>query len=294
MRIANLHDRLVLLVDGGALDVHTASDGRFGPDPQSAFDDWAAFTTWAKTATGEPAPYTETELGAPVPRPRQIFAIGLNYVRHAKESNLPLPEQPMVFTKFQTAIAGPHGSVTLSGSTVDWEVELVVVIGTTAYQVPESEAWNHVAGLTVGQDLSDRTVQTLGSPAQFSMGKSFPGYAPIGPALVTPDEFTDPDDLRVTTELNGAVVQDSRTSDLVFSVGELIAYLSGILPLQPGDLIFTGTPEGVGLGRTPPSYLNDGDVLVTAIEGIGAMRHDLVAAATPYRPPLYRKGASLS
>ncbi|MDV3123463.1 fumarylacetoacetate hydrolase family protein [Mycobacterium sp. 21AC1] len=275
MRIANLNDRLVLLRDGGAVDVHTASAGRFGPDAQSAFEDWSGFCEWAPTANGPAQAYATTELGAPVPRPTQIFAIGLNYVRHAKESGLPLPEQPMVFTKYQSALTGPIGRIALSGDTVDWEVELVAVIGTPAHRVDVASAWDYVAGLTVGQDLSDRTVQQAGNPAQFSLGKSFPGFAPIGPELVTIDEFDNPDDLRVMTELNGTVVQDSRTSDLVFSVPELIAYLSGIVTLLPGDLIFTGTPEGVGLGRTPPSYLTDGDTVVTTIERIGSMRHDM-------------------
>ncbi|MGE0217067.1 fumarylacetoacetate hydrolase family protein, partial [Mycolicibacterium sp.] len=250
MRIANLNNRLVLLRDGGAVDVHTASAGRYGPDPQSAFADWPGFCAWALTADGPAHAYATTDLGAPVPWPTQIFAIGLNYVRHAKESGLPLPEQPMVFTKYQSALTGPTGRIALTGDTVDWEVELVAVIGTPARHVDVASAWDYVAGLTVGQDFSDRAVQQAGSPAQFSLGKSFPGFAPIGPELVTIEEFDDPDDLRVMTELNGTVVQDSRTSDLVFSVPELIAYLSGIVTLLPGDLIFTGTPEGVGLGRT--------------------------------------------
>jgi 2,4-didehydro-3-deoxy-L-rhamnonate hydrolase len=279
MRIANLSDRLVLLRAGGAVDVHTASGGRFGPDPQSAYDDWAAFAEWARGAVGEEMPYSAADLGAPVPRPRQVFAIGLNYVKHAKESGLPLPEKPMVFTKFPSAVTGPTGRIALSGDSVDWEVELVAVIGAPAHRVDTADAWSHVAGLTVGQDLSDRSVQQTGTPAQFSMGKSFPGFAPIGPAVITVDEFDDPDDLRVGTDLNGTTVQDSRTSDLVFSIPELIAYLSGIVTLLPGDLIFTGTPEGVGLGRTPPSYLNDGDTLVTTIEGIGAMRHEMYVPA---------------
>lgn len=294
MRIANLDHRLVLLRDGGAVDVHTASGGRFGPDPQSAFDNWPEFARWAQDAAGDVMPYAEEDLGAPVPAPRQIFAIGLNYVRHAKESGLPLPEQPMVFTKFQSAVTGPTGRIALTGDTVDWEVELVAVIGTAAHRVDVTEAWSHVAGLTVGQDLSDRTVQQSGSPAQFSMGKSFPGFAPIGPALVTVDEFDDPDDLGVSTELNGETVQDSRTSDLVFSVPELIAYLSSIVTLLPGDLIFTGTPEGVGLGRTPPSYLTEGDTIVTSIEGIGTMRHQMTApvCAPALSAALNGKGAS--
>lgn len=278
MRIANLRNRLVIITDEGAVDVQAASDGRFGPAPESVFDDWKAFAEWARTATGEAHPFATADLGAPVPAPRQVFAIGLNYARHAKESNLPLPPKPMIFTKFQSSITGPTGQIQLSGDTVDWEVELVAVIGAAARNVSEADAWSYVAGFTAGQDLSDRTVQNTGSPAQFSMGKSFPGFAPIGPMLVTLDEFDDPNDLRVSTLVNDEVRQDSRTSDLVFSIPELVSYISGIVTLLPGDLIFTGTPEGVGLGRSPQLYLSPGEVLTTTIEGIGTMQHEMVAS----------------
>lgn len=275
MRIANLHNRLVLLRAGGAVDAYSASGGRFGPDPQSAFDDWPEFYRWAARAQGESQQYSASDLQAPVPKPRQVFAIGLNYKRHVEESGLPIPERPMVFTKYPSALTGPTGIIQLSGATVDWEVELVAVIGTAAHRVAESDAWTHVAGFTAGQDLSDRSVQQSGTPPQFSLGKSFPRFAPIGPELVTLDEFDDPNDLRVRTEINGVTVQDSRTSDLLFKIPELIAYLSGIVILLPGDLIFTGTPEGVGIGRTPPRYLSDGDTIVTTIERIGSMRHQV-------------------
>lgn len=277
MRIANLRDRLVIITDDGAIDVANASDGRFGPTPASAFEDWTAFSEWAHTVTCEARPYEPKDLGAPVPAPRQVFAVGLNYLRHAKESNLPLPPKPMIFTKFQSSITGPTGTITLPSDTVDWEVELVVVIGALAHNVSEADAWSYIAGFTAGQDLSDRTVQNTGSPAQFSMGKSFPGFAPIGPMVVTPDEFDDPNDVGVSTRVDNQVRQDSRTSDLVFNIPQLIAYISGIVTLLPGDLIFTGTPEGVGLGRSPQLYLSHGEVLTTTIEGIGTMRHEMVA-----------------
>jgi 2,4-diketo-3-deoxy-L-fuconate hydrolase len=280
MRIATVRGRLAVLTPAGALDVATASDGKFGPDPQTAFDDWAAFTDWAATASGEVHPFAPEDLGPPVPRPRQVFAIGLNYVRHAHESGLPVPTTPLVFTKFPSAIIGPAGEIVLSGDTVDWEVELVAVVGTEARNVAEADGWSYVAGLTAGQDLSDRTLQNAGSPPQFSMGKSYPGFAPIGPSLVTPDELTDRDDLRVVTTVDGEVRQDSRTSDLVFSIPQLIARLSEVVTLLPGDLIFTGTPEGVGLGRTPQVYLHPGEVLETTIEGIGSMRHTLLPPTT--------------
>ncbi|MGX5682272.1 fumarylacetoacetate hydrolase family protein [Schumannella luteola] len=273
MRIANLDGRLALITPEGAIDVHRASDGRFGPDPMSAFDDWDALLEWSASTPAPAEPFDPARLGPPVPRPRQIFAIGLNYVRHAAESGLPVPTVPLVFTKFASSIAGPIGEVALPSSSVDWEVELVAVIGREAREVAEADAWAHVAGLTAGQDFSDRLLQNAGSPPQFSLGKSYPGFAPIGPHLVSVDEFADPDDIGVATTVDSEVRQDSRTSDLVFSVPQLVAYLSRIVTLFPGDLIFTGTPEGVGLGHTPPLYLSDGQVVETSIEGIGTLRH---------------------
>jgi len=162
--------------------------------------------------------------------------------------------------------------VVLPSNYVDWEVELVVVIGRGGHRIPENRAWEHVAGLTIGQDLSERRVQTAGRPAQFALGKSFPGFGPTGPVLVTPDELPDPDDLALSNILNGTVVQQARTSQMLFPVPELIARISAVVPLLPGDLIFTGTPAGVGVQRTPPRYLRPGDELVGQIEGIGELR----------------------
>jgi 2-keto-4-pentenoate hydratase/2-oxohepta-3-ene-1,7-dioic acid hydratase in catechol pathway len=210
------------------------------------------------------------------PRPRQIFAVGLNYVDHAAESGLSLPEQPMIFTKFASCLAGPYGDIVLPSATVDWEIELVVVIGRAAAGVREANAWDHVAGLTVGQDLSDREVQMRGAPPQFSLGKSFAGFGPVGPYLTTLDEVADPTALGLTCTINGEVVQDGSTSSMAFSVPEVIGYLSGICTLLPGDLIFTGTPPGVGLGRKPPRYLAPGDILESTITGLGTMRHRCV------------------
>lgn len=283
MRLANQQGRLTLVTTDGAVDVATASAGRFGPDPQSAYRDWAALRTWAGSAdlaSAVTGPVDDTRLGPVVPRPRQIFAVGLNYHDHAAESGFTQPDQPMVFTKFASCLTGPHGPVTLSGDTVDWEVELVVVIGRTASGVAQEQAWDHVAGLTAGQDLSDRTLQMRGVPPQFSLAKSFPGYGPIGPVLVTPEEFADRDDLELRCLVNGEQVQYGRSRDMVFPVPTLVSYLSQVCPLHPGDLIFTGTPPGVGHGRTPARYLAPGDVLETTIGGIGTMRHRCVARPT--------------
>ena len=272
MRIANLSNRLVLLQDGGAIDVEEASDHEFSSDPQAVYERWADFCAWAGETDAAPTDFDPAELAAPVPRPRQVFAIGLNYGGHAAESGLDNPAFPPTFTKFPTCLTGPDAIVELSGTTVDWEVELVAVIGALAQNVAEDDAWSHIAGLTIGQDLSDRTVQLRPPAPQFSLGKSFPGYGPTGPWIVTPDEFDDPDDLALSCTINGEVMQSDRTSGLIFTIPMLVNRLSAITPLLPGDLIFTGTPSGVGGARKPPRFLAESDVLETTIEGIGSIR----------------------
>ena len=276
MKIANHHGRLVLVVDDGVVDVHDASDGRFGPDPAAAYPRWDELRAWAAGATGEVLPLDEDALGAPSPTPRQVFAIGLNYASHAEESGMELPTVPAVFTKYPAGLTGPFAPIVLSGEMVDWEVELVAVIGREADRVAEADGWDHVAGLTVGQDVSDRHVQ-FAAGGQFSLGKSFRSYGPTGPWLVTPDEVADRDDLALGCSLDGEVVQDDRTAGLVLTVPRLVAELSAVCPLLPGDLIFTGTPAGVGIGRTPPRFLAPGQVLESWIEGIGTIRNQVVA-----------------
>jgi len=277
MRIANLAGRLSIAVDEHAVDVAEASDDRFGPDAQAVYERFDEFREWAASAA-LPAGrgFDPAELGAPAPHPRQLFAIGLNYSEHANESGFAAPPSPAVFTKFVTSITGPYGDVALPHGNVDWEVELVAVIGNRAFQVQEPEAWSHVAGLTVGQDISERVLQMVGSVPQFSLAKAFPGFTPMGPWLVTPDEFDNPDDLELTCAIDGEQVQKGRTSELIFSVPALIAKLSAVLPLLPGDVIFTGTPAGVGMGRSPQRFLQAGEVLTSSIEGIGEMRQVLV------------------
>ncbi|HKY68153.1 MAG TPA: fumarylacetoacetate hydrolase family protein [Acidimicrobiales bacterium] len=287
MKIANHAGRLSLVVDGGVVDVHDASGGRFGPDPSAAYELWDDLVSWAATATAtDDAPVLaldEAQLGAPSPLPRQVFAIGLNYADHAAESGLDLPTVPAVFTKYPASLGGPFAPVELSGESVDWEVELVVVVGRGADRVAAAAGWDHVAGLCVGQDVSDRHVQ-FAAGGQFSLGKSFRGYGPTGPWLVTPDELADPDDLGLGCSIDGEVVQAGRTRDLVFPVARLIAELSAVVPLLPGDLIFTGTPAGVGIGRTPPRFLRHGEVLESWVEGIGTIRSAVVAPAGEERP----------
>jgi 2-keto-4-pentenoate hydratase/2-oxohepta-3-ene-1,7-dioic acid hydratase in catechol pathway len=271
MRLANLSNRLCLLEEGSAVDVEQASGGRFGSDPQAVYDDWEAFRAWAEGALAGALPFDPAQLGAPVPRPRQVFALGLNYAMHAQEAGLELPPMPLTFTKFPSCIVGPQAAVKVATGRVDWEVELVAVIGRAAHHVHADDAWAHVAGLTIGQDISARDVQMIGSPPQFSLGKSFPGFGPTGPWLVTPDELADRDDLAIGCAVNGDQMQDDRTSSMLFSISETVARLSAICPLLPGDLIFTGTPAGVGNRMDPPRYLRPGDELVSTIEGIGSI-----------------------
>ena len=276
MRTGNLSGRLVLLTDdGSAVDVERLSGGRFAADPQAIYARWDEFRAWAATVR-LPAgtPFEARDLGAPAPAPRQILAVGLNYREHAAESGFEVPEGlPPVFTKFASSLTGPVTDVRLPvGGHTDWEVELVVVIGAPAYRIAEHDAWSHVAGLTVGQDLSERRVQLAGPAPQFSLGKSYPGFAPTGPCLVTPDALPDRDDLVLGCSINGEAVQKARTGELLMPVPALIARLSAVLPLYPGDILFTGTPAGVGLGRRPPRWLADGDELVSYVAGIGELR----------------------
>ncbi len=279
MRIGNLAGRLVILTDGGAIDVEQASGGRFGAGPQAVYERWAEFAAWGATARGSEEPYDTKLLGAPSPAPRQVFGIGLNYREHAEEAGFGVPDYPSVFTKFPSCITGPCTDVVLPpGGHSDWEVELVAVIGAEGWQVGEEAGWNYVAGLCVGQDLSERVTQMASKPPQFSAGKSFPGFGPTGSWLVTPDEFGDPDDLELGCSINGVQMQKSRTGNLIISVPQLVARLSTFVRLLPGDLIFTGTPAGVGHGRSPQRWLAPGEELVSYVEGIGELRQHFVAA----------------
>ena len=275
MKLATVHDRAVIVIDDEIADVAEASGGRFGPDPMAVYDDWDAFVEWAPTVHAGTAPLLEADLGCPVPRPRQVFAIGLNYGRHAAESGMPVPEVPATFTKFPTSLGGPFDDIEIHGESVDWEVELVAVVGRRADRVAEADGWSHIAGLTIGQDISDRQLQ-FAAGAQFSLGKSRRGYGPMGPWLVTVDEVPTPDDLALGCSVDGETVQDARTSDLIFGVPQLITELSAVLPLLPGDVIFTGTPAGVGIARQPATFLAPGQVLETWIEGIGTIRNRCV------------------
>ncbi len=288
MRIANHAGRATLVIgDVGAergIDLATASGDRFGPDLPPLYDSWPDLCRWAATFDTNGAETTgidRTELGAPSPSPRQVFAIGLNYHEHAAESGFASPANlPPVFTKYVSSFSGPDTTVVIpAGGAVDWEVELVAVIGRRATNIAEDQAWDHIAGLTVGQDISERITQTRGPAPQFGLGKSYPGFSPQGPWLVTPDEVPDRDDLELGCTIDGEQMQKGRTRDLIFPVARLIAELSHNVTLYPGDVIFTGTPSGVGAGRDPKRFLAPGEHLDSWIAGIGELHQTFVSAS---------------
>jgi len=288
MRISNQDGRAVIVgINNEAVDVELASGGRFGPDTSAILEHWSDFVAWAAqagaadVAAAEGAPVATLDparIQPVVPRPRQIFAIGLNYTDHAEEAGFDVPTKPVVFTKYASSLTGPIGDIALTDGNVDWEVELVVIIGEEGRLIAQADAWDHVAGVTVSQDISDRTVQFEAPPPQFGMGKSFPGFSPAGPVIVTVDELADRDDIEIGCRVNGEVVQQGRTRNMVFSVPKLIERLSAVITLLPGDIIFTGTPAGVGAAHKPPRYLGEDDVLQTWAEGIGEMSHRFVVA----------------
>lgn len=284
MRIANLEGRLVLLCGDLAVDVERASNGRFTSDPQAVYDRWDEFVAWAAgrgDADAQPDQgehFDRRRLDAPVPRPPQVFAIGLNYRSHADEVSYDAERTaPPVFTKFPTSITGPFADVEHPGGSVDWEVELVAVIGRSAYRIPAGSGWEYVAGVTIGQDISERDLQHEGDMPQFSLGKSFTGFGPTGPWLTTPDELDDRDDLELVCVVDGEEVQHSTTAQLIMSVPQLVERLAGVTELLPGDVIFTGTPAGVGLARKPQRFLSPGDEVVSMIAGLGEMRNRIVS-----------------
>lgn len=278
MRIANINGRAALALEGGFLDIAEASGGRFPSSVIEVLDDLDDLRTWAAQYGSHTLSEAQLDelasderLVAVIERPRQIFAIGLNYRLHAAEMGLANPETPMVFTKFASSLAGQHALVPVVSAATDWEAELVVVIGAETSNVSVDEALRVVAGYCVGQDISDRALQMKGSPAQFSLGKSWRNFAPVGPWLTTADEVPQPNDLAIRCDVSGTRFQDSTTEDMVFTVAEIISYLSGVVTLYPGDLIFTGSPVGVGQGQHPQRFLSPGDTITTAIEGLGTL-----------------------
>jgi len=284
LQFANVRGRASLVVtsaadgSGNAVDVERASNGEFSSDPMACFGKWNALRDLAARAgDAGAAAFTPADLAAPSPRPAQIFGIGLNYREHAHETGAPIPETPLTFTKFPSSVNSPHGDIVIDVPTADWEVELVAVIGNGGRNIPLEHAWDAVAGICVGQDVSDRLLQRATQPPQFSLGKSRRGYAPFGPWLVDARSVADRDSLTMHCSLDGEEVQRTSTDDMIFTVPQLVAYLSTIVDLLPGDVIYTGTPSGVGGARKPPRFLAPGNTVVSTIDGIGSITNRCVA-----------------
>jgi 2-keto-4-pentenoate hydratase/2-oxohepta-3-ene-1,7-dioic acid hydratase in catechol pathway len=221
---------------------------------------------------------SKVTLLAPVPDPAKIVCLGLNYRDHAAESNMEAPAEPILFSKYATTLIGHGAAIILpqSSTEVDYEAELVVVIGRGGRDIPRERAMDHVGGYAVGHDVSARDWQ-LGKPGkQWMAGKTFDTFAPVGPCVVTADEVPDPQALGIRLRLNGKTMQDSNTSQLIFPVDEVVSYLSRIFTLEPGDLIFTGTPPGVGMARKPPVWLQPGDIVEVEIDGLGTLRNPVI------------------
>jgi 2-keto-4-pentenoate hydratase/2-oxohepta-3-ene-1,7-dioic acid hydratase in catechol pathway len=272
MRFGSVNQRAVLVSGDQALDIASA-DSSLPSDPVAVLERWDDLVAWAPQADWSASYAVAPEqLGAPVPRPRQVFAIGLNYAPHAAEAGFTPPEQPMVFTKFPSCITGPVTTVDLPAGNVDWEIEVVAVVGRGGFRIPRESAWDALAGLTLGQDLSERIAQLAGPSPQFSLAKSHPGFGPTGPLLLTPDEFEDRNDIGFESRIGDEVIQWGRTSSLIFPVDVLVAHISATCPLLPGDLIFTGTPGGVGNRRTPQRFLEHGEVLVSRMDAVGELQ----------------------
>lgn len=284
-RLANVDGRAVLVDHDHYTDVATLSGGEIGPDPMEAIarpemlHDLAS-KLGQSTRTGSLADIT---LGPPVPRPQKVFAIGLNYASHAAESGLDAPASPVVFTKYPSCLVGPTADVEIRSDGCDYEVELVVVIGRGGRDISRGDAWDHVAGVTVGQDVSDRPAQFAAKPAHFGLAKSFDTFGPIGPAVVSTDLLDDRDALRLTCSIGDELRQDATTTDLIFDVPTLVSFLSSIATLVPGDLIFTGTPDGVG--ATQGKFLVDGDIITSTIDGVGTMTNRVVRISDA--PPIH-------
>ncbi|SIS48332.1 2-keto-4-pentenoate hydratase/2-oxohepta-3-ene-1,7-dioic acid hydratase (catechol pathway) [Zobellia uliginosa] len=220
----------------------------------------------------------DVRLGPPLLRPSKIVCVGLNYAKHAAESGMAIPKEPVLFFKSTSAIVGPNDDVIIpkNSKKTDWEVELAVVIGKKASYVAEKDALDHVAGYVLHNDYSERAFQ-IEKEGQWCKGKGCDTFAPIGPFIATADEIKNPNDLDLWLKLNGETLQDSNTSDFIFNVQEVVSYISQYMTLLPGDIISTGTPSGVGLGFNPPKYLKEGDVVELGIEGLGSSKQHVKA-----------------
>ena len=271
-------ERPGLLTNGKAVDVSS-----FGEDYGENFfasDGVARLATWFNNNSDQlPLVPKGSRFGPCVQRPSKIICVGLNYTKHALESKMPLPKEPIIFFKSTSALSGPNDAVVIprKSQKTDWEVELAFVIGKKATYVEEKDALQHVAGFCLHNDYSEREFQ-LERGGQWVKGKSADTFAPMGPYLVTTDEVGNYNNLKMWLKVNGRVMQDNNTDDMIFEVPFLVSYISQFMTLLPGDIISTGTPAGVGMGFHPPVYLKPGDVVELGIEGLGEQRQVAVAA----------------
>lgn len=264
----------------GYVDLH-ATDPRVPADLKMLLAGGPEMIRLAEEALrrGKVIPADEARLLPPVLNPEKIICVGANYADHAAESGVPVPAEPIIFCKFLTALCAPEQPIVLPqvSQEVDYEAELVAVIGRTGRYIPEDQAREYVAGYTCGNDVSARDWQLRKPGNQWLLGKSFDTFAPCGPVVVTRDEFAHPLRLGITLRLNGQVMQKSNTDQMVFSVERLVSYVSQVCTLKPGDLLYTGTPAGVGMARKPPVFLKPGDWVEVEIEGIGVLRNPVIA-----------------
>jgi 2-keto-4-pentenoate hydratase/2-oxohepta-3-ene-1,7-dioic acid hydratase in catechol pathway len=285
MRLATLNTargpRPAVLVQDRFVDL-AAADARFPASVRTMLAD-PALLALARDVADRPGaasvPVAEARLHAPVHDPQKIVCVGLNYRDHAAESKMPIPREPVLFSKFPSALIG-HGEpivVPKVSTKVDYEAELVIVIGKRGRRIPEAKAMDHVAGYSVGHDVSARDWQLEKDGKQWMVGKTFDTFAPVGPTLVTKDEVPDPHRLGIRLRLDGKTMQDSNTAQMIFSVAQLVSYLSAVFTLEPGDLVFTGTPPGIGHALNPPVYLKGGEVTEVEIDTLGTLRNPVVA-----------------
>ena len=272
--------RVAAVREGGYVDLNRAR-----PDVPSCIKELLAQgpegfeNAQAAWQAGEVMAADDVRLLPPIPRPEKVICVGVNYADHARESGMQTPAEPVIFSKFPSAVSAHADPIVLPrlSDRVDYEAELVVVIGVGGRHIPREQARDHIAGYCCGNDVSARDWQLHKPAGQWLLGKTFDTFAPFGPALVTADEIDDPGNLGIRLRLNGRTMQDSNTNQLIFPVEELIAYVSGVCTLAPGDLIFTGTPPGVGMARKPPVLLKPGDVVEVEIDGVGMLRNPVIA-----------------
>jgi len=275
-KLGSIKGRAVLISEDNYYDLKTISEGKLSSSTLEALHHMDLLNDLNENlnnldATGA---VDTINFDSPISEPKNCYAVGLNYRNHAEEAGMQIPEVPMIFTKHTTCLVGATSDIEMRSNYVDYEAELIVVIGRQGKNISKSEAWSHIAGVCIGQDISDRPAQFAASPAQFNLGKSFDTFGPMGPYLVSPDLVNAEQGLSIECRVNDEIRQSDNTNDLIFDVPDIIAYLSEILTLNVGDVIFTGTPGGVGVMEG--KFLKDGDILTTSIEGLGTMTNKCV------------------